>query len=405
MASTTSQPLTGVIWECHTDKGYQPMDPSTTAMLEAALASGQPTIRTKFRKFSYIVDLVKKTQRNEKTGKERPIRRIDLGSTKMTWEVKIDGDIWVPLDAKTQDLLERARNAGEQQVTGIRVRQHTYVIDLSRQKQINVATRREREIRLVYAIQNKIPSCTETGNCLSYDMGMGELDLKAVMNWTVLTPHKDYDPSDACIITQEDLGDGTVVPVVRLSCSSSTNPCIFRMDTLEKCLASNPSCPTCGQRFAIPGAQPSGTMDLSLHHDLHCDGFQGMGTWKIQYTFPSGMQHKRMPHPGKPYDGTTRVSYYPDTPEGKEAIDLLKAAFRLGYMFAVGDSVTTGRQNVVVWAGIHQKTSLRGGASEHGWPDDTAFDRLKSECVSRGVVLNSFGMSSASMSSSSAASS
>ena len=251
MASTTSQPLTGVIWECNTDKGYQPMDPSTTAMLEAALASGQPTIRTKFRKFSYIVDLVKKTQRNEKTGKERPIRRIDLGSTKMTWEVKIDGDIWVPLDAKTQDLLERARNAGEQQVTGIRVRQHTYVIDLSRQKQINVATRREREIRLVYAIQNKIPSCTETGNCLSYDMGMGELDLKAVMNWTVLTPHKDYDPSDACIITQEDLGDGTVVPVVRLSCSSSTNPCIFRMDTLEKCLASNPSCPTCKAPVAL----------------------------------------------------------------------------------------------------------------------------------------------------------
>ena len=40
------------------------MDPSTTAMLEAALASGQPTIRTKFRKFSYIVDLVKKTQNN-----------------------------------------------------------------------------------------------------------------------------------------------------------------------------------------------------------------------------------------------------------------------------------------------------------------------------------------------------
>ena len=48
-------------------------------------------------------------------------------------------------------------------------------------------------------------------------------------------------------------------------------------------------------------------------------------------------------------------------------------------------SVTTGNPSVVVW-NIHQKTSRTGGATQHGWPDPSYLDRLKSECASVNVV-------------------
>ena len=94
-----------------------------------------------------------------------------------------------------------------------------------------------------------------------------------------------------------------------------------------------------------------------------------------------------MPKPGKGFGGTSREVYIPDTPEGREAVQLLKLGFQRGFLFIVGKSVTTGQDDVVIWAGIHQKTSRSGGATNHGWPDDSAFDRLKSECAARGITL------------------
>ena len=52
----------------------------------------------------------------------------------------------------------------------------------------------------------------------------------------------------------------------------------------------------------------------------------------------------------------------------------------------VGTSVTTGQQNVVIWSGVHQKTSTSGGAANHGWPDKGHFDRLKQECATIGIT-------------------
>jgi hypothetical protein len=51
----------------------------------------------------------------------------------------------------------------------------------------------------------------------------------------------------------------------------------------------------------------------------------------------------------------------------------------------VGDSITNGTSNQTVWAGIHHKTNLSGGKDRHGWPDDTYFDRVVSECAAVGV--------------------
>jgi hypothetical protein len=59
----------------------------------------------------------------------------------------------------------------------------------------------------------------------------------------VLRSGVDYDPKQQCAITAEELGDGDgggSLSVVRLSCSSVAIPCIFRQDTVERCLSANP---------------------------------------------------------------------------------------------------------------------------------------------------------------------
>ena len=72
-------------------------------------------------------------------------------------------------------------------------------------------------------------------------------------------------------------------------------------------------------------------------------------------------------------------------PIGWGCLRLLRLAFERGQLFHIGDSVTTGKRNVVVWAGIHQKTARCGGATLHGWPDDGCLIRLQSEVASKGI--------------------
>lgn len=73
------------------------------------------------------------------------------------------------------------------------------------------------------------------------------------------------------------------------------------------------------------------------------------------------MNHLR---PGRHYLGTSRIAYIPNNVEGTTTLELLKLAFERRHIFTVGDSITSGQKNVVVWNGIHHKTSLFGGPSQ-----------------------------------------
>ena len=95
-----------------------------------------------------------------------------------------------------------------------------------------------------------------------------------------------------------------------------------------------------------------------------------------------------MLRPGQQYHGTSRTTYLPATLEGLECLELLQKAFAFGLLFVVGDSVTTGYRNTTIWGGIHQKTSMEGGASRHGYPDPHYFNRVKQECGARGVFTD-----------------
>ena len=63
------------------------------------------------------------------------------------------------------------------------------------------------------------------------------------------------------------------------------------------------------------------------------------------------------------YKGTSRVAYLPGNEEGTESLGLLITAFQRRLTFIVGDSVTTGAKNNVVWSGVHHKTGTHGGGT------------------------------------------
>ena len=77
-----------------------------------------------------------------------------------------------------------------------------------------------------------------------------------------------------------------------------------------------------------------------------------MGTICINYSMQSTVKN------GQHYQGTHRHAYLPDCPGGREVLELLHEGFKRKLIFTLGRSVTTGRDNQVVWNGIHHKTNL-----------------------------------------------
>ena len=121
-------------------------------------------------------------------------------------------------------------------------------------------------------------------------------------------------------------------------------------------------------------------MEISLSKNMHCQGYENCGTIVINYHMYGGSKN------GRPYPGTHRTAYLPNNQGGNEVLELLKKAFDRKLIFTVGDSVTSGAKNVIVWNGIHHKTSLHGGSSNFGYPDETYFARVKIELADKGVV-------------------
>lgn len=104
------------------------------------------------------------------------------------------------------------------------------------------------------------------------------------------------------------------------------------------------------------------------------------GVIVIDYRFPYGT----IPGTKIGYRADARTAYLPNNQKGKLALSMLILAFERKLTFQVGKSLTTGEENVIVWAGIHHKTSEKGGV--HGYPDPNYFDNLFGELKDRGIM-------------------
>ena len=78
-------------------------------------------------------------------------------------------------------------------------------------------------------------------------------------------------------------------------------------------------------------------MTWTFKQEMQCAGFN-QGTWEVNYTIPSGVSKAS----GKNFNGTSRRSFIPDCPEGREVLFLLAKAFERKLTFIVGTSVTSG---------------------------------------------------------------
>ena len=112
-------------------------------------------------------------------------------------------------------------------------------------------------------------------------------------------------------------------------------------------------------------------------------GYSGHDMWVVEYEFPSGVH----PETKKHFHGDGRTGFIPDTEEGREILALLVECFRRRLTFTVGFSVVRGRDNCIVWNGVHHKTNTHGGATGYGYPDDTYLNRVRQEMALKGVVF------------------
>ena len=140
----------------------------------------------------------------------------------------------------------------------------------------------------------------------------------------------------------------------------------FCKSCIDQALKINNRCPVCKAPCgALRGNQPAGTMNWRFDRYNYLPGYKGYGTIIINYHFPSGTQTAEHPNPGQRYSGADRVAYLPDSPEGREVLQLLRKAFDARLVFTVGTSVTSGLSNQTTWNDVHHKTSTHGGPIEY----------------------------------------
>ncbi|KAM6269370.1 E3 ubiquitin-protein ligase DTX3L [Porphyrio hochstetteri] len=159
----------------------------------------------------------------------------------------------------------------------------------------------------------------------------------------------------------------------------------FCKSCIREAMVYKPACPVCNVVYGpMTGDQPAGTMTTKKLH-LSLPGYPRCGTIEITYDMQSGYQTNNHPNPGKHYKPTVRKAYLPDNKEGQEILQLLRRAFNQKLIFTVGQSRTTGAENVITWNDIHHKTSMSGGPTYFGYPDPDYLQRVRSELKAKGI--------------------
>jgi len=159
----------------------------------------------------------------------------------------------------------------------------------------------------------------------------------------------------------------------------------FHRACIEPWLEMKRHCPSCKARYGVmTGNQPEGQMNVR-YESTSLDGYNGCGTIVITYQFPRGKQGPEHPAPGFSYPADSRAAYLPNNPAGQQVLALLQKAWERRLIFTIGQSITRGADNVIIWNGIHHKTSPDGGPSNFGYPDPTYLQRVTDELKLKGV--------------------
>ncbi|KAL9848674.1 E3 ubiquitin-protein ligase DTX3L [Geothlypis trichas] len=159
----------------------------------------------------------------------------------------------------------------------------------------------------------------------------------------------------------------------------------FCKTCIDMAMAYKQACPICNTVCGVlTGNQPEGTMSTRTV-SMSLPGYPNCGTILIDYDMKGGIQTSSHPNPGQRYGPVYRRAYLPDNEEGRQILQLLRRAFQQKLIFTVGQSHTTGAQNVITWNDIHHKTAMVGGPTQFGYPDDFYLQRVRSELKAKGI--------------------
>lgn len=183
-------------------------------------------------------------------------------------------------------------------------------------------------------------------------------------------------PAPDCIICLDTVKNKTT-----LKCGHS-----FCAECIDSVFKYKPACPVCNAFCGLyEGTQPRGSM--AVERSWRClPGFDRCGSLAIEYRFAPGIQGPEHPNPGAKYTGTSRTAFLPACEEGLKVLQLLQVAFDRRLLFTIGESTTTGLNNVITWNDIHHKTSMDGGPQQFGYPDPGYLSRVQKELRLKGVT-------------------
>lgn len=143
------------------------------------------------------------------------------------------------------------------------------------------------------------------------------------------------------------------------TCTNCPNEGIFAVNDLDSMLQHGyHSCPLCQELYNlsnIPNKPPFGKMVYNVYK-------YGNVEWhRLTFT----LHHESY--------SRTQQAYYPKCEEGDLALWLICEAWKMGKLFTMGTSVTNGAYGIV-FSGIHLRTNISGGVTNHGYSTDPKKD-------------------------------
>ena len=168
----------------------------------------------------------------------------------------------------------------------------------------------------------------------------------------------------------------------------------FHAECVAQYLAPKKKCPLCGVKYGVEvGTQPDGIMTVRMVKDVDVASTRknenkNKGSIEIKHKFNSGIQIKGHQNPGQRYSSRTEYIYLPRTPQGMQILGMIRLGWKRRMLYTVGRSVTRSLDNVIIFNGIHFKTSRYGGPTNYGYPDQYYFQRVKDEFNQKGININ-----------------
>eukprot|EP01125_Pyxidicula_operculata_P004533 TRINITY_DN1711_c0_g1_i3.p1 TRINITY_DN1711_c0_g1~~TRINITY_DN1711_c0_g1_i3.p1 ORF type:complete len:713 (-),score=177.87 TRINITY_DN1711_c0_g1_i3:71-2209(-) len=242
-------------WEWNDGASWIPYDDYTSSLIEKNYEASKKTFDLSHGVFSsgYTINLNTLTQTNNKTRKQRKIRRVSgvvvaSSSTTAKWEWKDDSK-WVEYDATTSDILERAFMSKQTKIRlshGFFGAQGGYDIDLTKNEQTKISTKFKRSIRRI----NPTPSPSSTKKPTSRRSSTATKSSKPSVDVTGSTPVK----STASISSSTD--EPSTVPSTS---GTSTTDATTTTTTTTTTSTTTPPTDGSGKVIVVPPGQPAPT--------------------------------------------------------------------------------------------------------------------------------------------------